>query len=112
MKPEEIVIMAIQTFRLEDLSDKKLRTHVEVRSEGLGVCSRCRWQSGCLSCDPEKAWRWAVSKELGMSLRIVNSLLAQKASKDIEGEKGDEVKKVDDINKDEEVKKVDEDKVD
>ena len=54
---------------LEDLSDEMKAHVVRVREEGLGVCSKCRWQSGCLACDGEKAWKWAVSKELGIPLR-------------------------------------------
>ena len=27
------------------------------------VCSKCRWQSGCLACDPKKALRYHLSKE-------------------------------------------------
>ena len=60
--------MAIETFSVENLSEELKKHVLRVREQGLGVCSKCRWQSGCLACDGEKAWRWAVSKELGMSL--------------------------------------------
>ena len=61
--------MAIEMFSLEDLSQELKKHVVRVREQGLGVCSKCRWQSGCLACDGEKAWRWAVSKQLGIPLR-------------------------------------------
>ena len=38
MTPEQILEMAIDTFGLEDLTDKRLRKHVEkVRLAGAGV---------------------------------------------------------------------------
>ena len=61
--------MAIETFSVENLSEELKKHVLRVREQGLGVCSKCRWQSGCLACDGEKAWRWAVSKELGIRLR-------------------------------------------
>ena len=61
--------MAIETFSVENLSEELKKHVLRVREQGLGVCSKCRWQSGCLACDGEKAWRWAVSKELGIQLR-------------------------------------------
>ena len=68
MSTEEVLQMAIETFKLEDLKDEKLRKHVvKVRANGHGVCSKCRWSSGCLACDGDKAWNWAVSKEFGIS---------------------------------------------
>ena len=70
MSTEEVLQMAIETFKLEDLTNEKLREHVlNVKAKGLGVCSRCRWSSGCLACDGDKVWNWnwAMSKELGTS---------------------------------------------
>ena len=79
--------MAIESFELKDLQDPKLRDHVEkVRKEGLGVCSKCRWQSGCLACDPEKAWKWAVSKDLGYSGRSAKN--EDKKKQDVEKKDG------------------------
>ena len=68
MTPHEISEMPIVIFKLEDLTDERLRKHVlKVRAKGHEVCSKCRWSSGCLACDGDKAWNWAVSKELGIS---------------------------------------------
>jgi hypothetical protein len=32
-------------------------------ASGVGVCSKCRWQSGCLNCDRDKAQRHFLEKE-------------------------------------------------
>ena len=65
MSTEEVLQKAIETFKLEDITNEKLRQHVlNVREKGLGVCSKCRWSTGCLACDEIKAWKWAVSQEL------------------------------------------------
>ena len=66
MSPEEILEMAVNHWEISQLSER-LQAHVsKVRLEGMGVCSKCRWVSGCLACDKDKAWRWAVRQELGM----------------------------------------------
>ena len=64
-------------FSVEDLSQELKEHVVRVREEGLGVCSKCRWQSGCLACDGEKAWRWAVSKQLGIPQRTEKTKIQQ-----------------------------------
>ena len=43
-----------------------------VKAKGMGICSRCRWLSGCQSCDVEKAWSWACRQTLW--LRISEAL--------------------------------------
>ena len=52
-----------------DLSEED-RSRIElVRLTGLGVCSRCHWQSGCLNCDPAKLKRYLLNRlrlELGL----------------------------------------------
>ena len=53
-KASESLLKNSQFFRPKDLSeDAKLA--ILKASAGLGVCSRCRWSSGCLSCSAEKA---------------------------------------------------------
>jgi hypothetical protein len=37
---------------------------LKVMRYGHGVCSRCRFTTGCLSCDPDKALRYWMKKEL------------------------------------------------
>ena len=50
-------------FTLSDLSKEAQEAILRVQSTGLGICPRCRWSSGCLSCDPEKAQRYWLEKE-------------------------------------------------
>lgn len=49
----------IAVAKPEDLRDVDKKFYEKVRSEGRGVCSRCRWLSGCQSCDGDKAWGFA-----------------------------------------------------
>ena len=52
-----------------DLSLEDQARVEQVRLSGLGVCSRCHWQSGCLDCDPKKLERYLLNKlrlELGL----------------------------------------------
>ena len=52
-----------------DLSEEDKAKIEQVRLTGLGVCSRCHWQSGCLDCDPKKLERYLLNKlrlELGL----------------------------------------------
>jgi hypothetical protein len=63
---KDFVELALQVTRMDDLSAPQ-REHMErVIANGKGVCSRCRWKSGCLSCDREKAWAYCVKVELGL----------------------------------------------
>ena len=47
----------------EFLPQNKKEAIENVAIFGLGVCSKCRWASGCLKCDPEKCIRYHLSKE-------------------------------------------------
>jgi len=49
-------------FSAADLSEFA-RASILRAASGVGVCSKCRWQSGCLNCDPEKARRHFLEKE-------------------------------------------------
>ncbi|CAE7778430.1 unnamed protein product [Symbiodinium sp. CCMP2592] len=52
-----------------DLSEEDKSRIETVRLTGLGVCSRCHWQSGCLDCDPAKLERYLLNRlrlELGL----------------------------------------------
>ena len=46
----------IAVAQLEDLREKDRKAFEAVRDFGLGLCSRCKWISGCHDCDEEKAW--------------------------------------------------------
>ena len=39
---------------LEDLQPVHKAAVLKVKAEGAGVCSKCRWRSGCLNCSWEK----------------------------------------------------------
>ena len=70
--PARLEVAAYQTLedefiavaKLEDLREQDRKLYEAVRSSGVGVCSRCRWQSGCHSCDEEKAWGFACRSTL------------------------------------------------
>ena len=51
-------------FGPEDLSEESKKKLQRIEEEGhIGVCSRCRWRSGCLDCHTEKALRYLLKKE-------------------------------------------------
>ena len=52
------------TLTADILRPAFLRAYEKVVEDGAGVCSRCEWQYGCLSCDPFKALRYWVRQEL------------------------------------------------
>ena len=47
---------------LENLS-KKAQEAVALASTYAGICSRCRWSAGCLSCSKDKALKYWLKKE-------------------------------------------------
>ena len=56
---EFIAVASIEDLRPEDRAQYEL-----VRMNGMGLCARCRWTSGCMSCDPDKAWGYACRNTL------------------------------------------------
>ena len=48
----------------EDLRPEDKARFEHVKMNGVGICARCRWQSGCLACDEEKAWSFACRSTL------------------------------------------------
>ena len=50
------------SFTWEDLSKEALGKIAALRHSPK-ICSRCRWQSNCLSCDPYKDLRYWVASE-------------------------------------------------
>ena len=58
--------LVLMTARVEDLGKEQQEHFKKVETTGIGICSRCRWKSGCLSCDKDKAWYYVVKWELGM----------------------------------------------
>jgi hypothetical protein len=61
------VQFCIEHWKIEDLSLERRQAYERVRDNGIGICSSCRWTSGCLRCDPSKAWNYYVRQELGLS---------------------------------------------
>ena len=59
LEDEFIAVAKPEDLRLEDREAYDI-----VRCEGLGVCARCRWLSGCQSCDERKAWDYACRSTL------------------------------------------------
>ena len=47
----------------EDLPDEYRDAIHKISKSGIGVCSRCRNSSGCLSCDAFKCIRYCMRKQ-------------------------------------------------
>ena len=63
----EFFSVALETATVADLRPE-LRAHMEkVEKQGQGVCSKCRWLSGCMQCDSKKAWVYCLKVEMGLS---------------------------------------------
>ena len=58
----EVEFMAVA--KVEDLRPEDRAQFEKVKAEGVGICSRCRWISGCASCDEDKAWDFACRNTL------------------------------------------------
>ena len=54
----------IAVAKPEDLRQEDRDMYEAVRGTGLGLCGRCRWRSGCQSCDEVKAWAFACRSTL------------------------------------------------
>ena len=53
---------ANRSFQMCDLSTPSYNMVLQASIKG-GICTRCRWQSGCLSCVEEKAFRYYKNLE-------------------------------------------------
>ena len=63
----EFFNVALETATVAELRPA-LTAHMEkVEKHGQGVCSKCRWLSGCLQCDVKKAWVYCLRIEMGLS---------------------------------------------
>ena len=54
----------IAVAKPEDLRLDDMLKYEAVKGAGLGICGRCRWMSGCESCDEVKAWSFACRSTL------------------------------------------------
>ena len=73
--------LCLETLRVEDLGAEQQAYYRKVEATGLGVCSRCRWKYGCLSCDNVKAWAYFVRWSLGYRSSNVVELEAEDVGK-------------------------------
>ena len=81
--------LAIKHWNVEDLRDEYRLKYEKVKAEGCGVCSKCRWTSGCMNCDAVKAWKYYVRQELGM-MGVAKAVGKAKAkAKGVKGGGGD-----------------------
>jgi len=58
------VEMATESWT-EDNLRPQFRSEFAKAKGGVGVCSKCRWSSGCIRCSEDKAWSYWVRRELG-----------------------------------------------
>ena len=58
--------LVLKSARVEDLGKEQQAHYKRVEATGVGICSKCRFTSGCFNCDVKKAWRYVVKWELGL----------------------------------------------
>jgi hypothetical protein len=58
LEAEVLVSQGLAVFGEDQLSASAKLALSQVRLRAPGICSRCRWSSGCLSCDPEKCLKY------------------------------------------------------
>ena len=66
-KDLDLFQLVLETARLEDLGPEQQAHYRRVEANEKGLCGSCRYQSGCLRCDVEKAWKYVVRWELGFA---------------------------------------------
>jgi hypothetical protein len=54
------------TATVGDVGEEQKAHYIKVKAEGIGICSKCRWTSGCMNCDVEKAWVYVLKWQLGL----------------------------------------------
>ena len=73
----EFFNVALETATIADLRPE-LQAHMQrVEEHGQGVCSKCRWSSGCMQCDVKKAWHYCLKVEMGI---ITGQALSSRSS--------------------------------
>ena len=60
----------IKSAKLEDLREPYKQQYNGVRLIGPRVCTKCRWMSGCMACDEDKAWAWACRATLYEAMQV------------------------------------------
>ena len=56
-------------FTWRNLSESS-KERVKALRLAIGVCAKCRWQSGCLACSPEKCLRYLLHKEAAQQHKL------------------------------------------
>ena len=59
---QEALTSGSQYFKKEMLSENA-QLKILKASAGTGICSKCRWSSGCLECSGQHAFKYYMSKE-------------------------------------------------
>ena len=59
---QEALTSGSQYFKIEMLSENA-QIRILKASAGIGICSKCRWSSGCLECSGQHAFKYYMSKE-------------------------------------------------
>ena len=75
----------------ENLSEVA-KIEVNKASAGHGICSKCRWQSGCFACDGGKGLKYWLQKE-GFLVKEYKELKPKTVAAKGEGGEGEEKKK-------------------
>ena len=70
---------------LENLSAKARAEVMKVHLTGAGICSRCRWSSGCYECEGAHALRYWLKQE-GFDKELVLKLDAEAELKKLDAD--------------------------
>jgi hypothetical protein len=62
----EFFSVFLETATVADLRPELQARREKVEKYGQGLCSKCRWLSGCLQCDVKKAWAYCLRVEMGL----------------------------------------------
>ena len=59
-------------IKIEELPHEYTVAMHKIQVRGTSICSRCRWQSGCLSCDPDNCTAYWMRKEASRTGRPID----------------------------------------
>ena len=71
----QVMSLNMEIARVEDFGKEQQEHFRRVEATGQGICSKCRFTSGCNNCDVEKAWRYVVEWELRQRAAKLEALL-------------------------------------
>ena len=70
-------------LRVDELPSAYLKAKAKIELDGIGVCSKCRYSSGCMDCNVWKCtayWMRKEGKRLGRKIPYEYTLAAQIAT--------------------------------